>query len=105
MIDMKKAVIEVGGKQYLIHEGETVSVELLETQNKEVSFEPLLVIDEDKIDVGTPHVTSTRVMVDVVATDVKADKVLSIRYEAKKRVHKIHGHRQHQTNLKITKIE
>ena len=102
---MNKAVIEAGGKQYLVHEGETVNVELLQPETKSVSFEPLLVINDDKIDVGTPHVTSAKVTAEVIATDIKAEKVLSIRYEAKKRVHKIHGHRQHQTSLKITKIE
>jgi large subunit ribosomal protein L21 len=105
MIAMKKAVIEVGGKQYLVHEGEAVNVELLEQQGKTVSFNPLLVINEDKINIGTPQVTSAKVTADIIDKDVKAEKVLSIRYEAKKRVHKIHGHRQHQTSLKITRIE
>ncbi len=102
---MKKAVIQAGGKQYLVHEGETLSVELIKSKSKSVSFEPLLVIDEDKIEVGRPNLTSFKVTAEVLEPDVKADKVLSIRYEAKKRVHKIHGHRQHLTSLKIDKIE
>jgi large subunit ribosomal protein L21 len=102
---MKKAVIEAGGKQYLVHEGETISVELLHSETKNISFEPLLVIDGDKIDVGSPLLESFKVTAVVEEPDVKADKVVSIRYKAKKRVHKLHGHRQHLTSLKIITID
>jgi large subunit ribosomal protein L21 len=101
---MKKAVIATGGKQYLVTEGETVEVELLHADSKSVTFEALLVIDGDAITVGTPVVEKAKVTAEVVEEDIKADKVTSIRYKAKKRVHKIHGHRQHHALLKITKI-
>lgn len=101
---MKKAVIETGGKQYLVAEGETLEVELLKHAESKLSFEPLLVIDGDNISVGAPTVTNIKVSAEVVATDVKADKVTSIRYKAKKRVHTVRGHRQVHTQLKITKI-
>jgi large subunit ribosomal protein L21 len=90
---MKKAVISTGGKQYLVSEGETVDVELLKGDAKTHSFEALLVVD------GKVKVTA-----EVVVADVQADKVTSIRYKAKKRVHKVRGHRQHHTTLKVTKI-
>lgn len=79
-------------------------VELLKTEGKKVTFEPLLVIDNDKVDVGAPYVGAHKVTAEVVDEDVKADKVTAIRYKAKKRVHKVHGHRQHQTSLKIISI-
>jgi len=101
---MKKAVIATGGKQYLVTEGETVEVELLHSDDKKVSFEPLLVIDGDAVTVGTPSVAKVKVSAEVVADEVKADKVTSIRYKAKKRVHKVRGHRQRHTQIKITKI-
>lgn len=101
---MKKAVIATGGKQYLVTEGETVEVELLHSDDKKVNFEPLLVIDGDAVTVGTPNVAKTTVSAEVVADEVKADKVTSIRYKAKKRVHKVRGHRQQHTQIKITKI-
>ena len=101
---MKKAVIATGGKQYLVTEGETVEVELLHNDDKKVSFEALLVIDGDTVTVGTPNVDKVKVAAEVVADEVKADKVTSIRYKAKKRVHKVRGHRQRHTQLKITKI-
>jgi large subunit ribosomal protein L21 len=99
-----KAIIKVGGKQYLVAEGETLEVELLHAEGKSVSFDPLLVIDGEKTVVGTPVVEKIKVKADIVEDDVKADKVTAIRYKAKKRVHKVHGHRQHHTVLKIAKI-
>jgi large subunit ribosomal protein L21 len=101
---MKKAVIATGGKQYLVAEGETVEVELLHEDGKKVEFEPLMVIDGETIIVGTPIVEKAKVTAEVVEDDVKADKVTAIRYKAKKRVHKLHGHRQHHTIVKIVKI-
>lgn len=101
---MKKAVIATGNKQYLVTEGETVEVELLHADDKKVSFDALLVIDGDTVTVGTPSVDKVKVTGEVVADEVKDDKVLSIRYKAKKRVHKVRGHRQRHTHVKITKI-
>jgi large subunit ribosomal protein L21 len=101
---MKKAVISTGGKQYLVSEGEVLSVELLKDVEKTTSFEPLLVIDGENAAVGTPSVKGAKVTAEIVEQDVKADKVTAIRYKAKKRVHKVHGHRQHQSTIKIAKI-
>lgn len=101
---MKKAVIATGSKQYLVSEGETLQIELLKTDNKAVHFEPLLVIDGNKISVGDPVVKGGRVTAEVVAEDERAPKVSGVRFKAKKRVHKVHGHRQHQTKLRISSI-
>lgn len=101
---MKKAVISTGGKQYIVAEGETVEVELLKAEGKTATFVPLLVIDGDKITVGTPELSGSKVTAEIVEADEQADKVTSIRYKAKKRVHTVRGHRQHHTVLKISKI-
>lgn len=101
---MKKAVIQTGGKQYLVTEGETLQIELLKADGKKVSFEPLLVIDGAKVQVGAPSVAKASVAAEIVEADVQADKVTSIRYKAKKRVHKVRGHRQHQTTIKVVSI-
>ena len=101
---MKKAVIQTGGKQYIVSEGETVSVELLHETGKSVSFDALLVIDGETTHVGAPTVDKAKVTAEIVETDIQTDKVTAIRYKAKKRVHKVRGHRQRQTVLKITKI-
>ena len=101
---MKKAVIAAGGKQYLVSEGESLEVELLKTDQKIVTFEPLLVMDGEKIDIGKPVLESIKVNAEVVEPEVKAEKVIAIRYKSKKRVHKIRGHRQRHSRIKITTI-
>ncbi|MDQ3159166.1 MAG: 50S ribosomal protein L21 [bacterium] len=101
---MKKAVIKSGGIQFVVEIGDVIVVDLLKDAKKTVDFTPLLVIDGDKVDVGTPEVKGAKVTADVVEADTKADKVTAIRFKAKKRVKKIRGHRQRQTHLKIKSI-
>lgn len=102
---MKKAVISTGGKQYLVSEGETLDIELIKSDKKTISFKPLLVIDDKKISVGKPIVKDAVVTASIVQANIKQDKVTSIRYKAKKRVHKVRGHRQIQTKIKISSIK
>ncbi len=101
---LKKAVIATGGKQYLVYEGEELEVELLDPVQQNTAFEALLVIDGDSIDVGNPTVSGVKVTADILEQSVKADKVVAIRYKAKKRVRKVRGHRQRHTRIKIKKI-
>ena len=100
---MKKAVITTGSKQYLVAEGDVLDVEKLKA-DKTISFEPLLIIDGEEASIGTPVVKGASVTADIINADKQADKVTSIRYKAKKRVHKVHGHRQHLTTIKVVKI-
>lgn len=101
---MKKAVIATGGKQYIVAEGDTLEVELLHAEGKTIDFDALLVIDGNKTTVGTPLVPKVKVSAEIVAEDVAGTKVTAIRYKPKKRVHKVHGHRQHHAHIKISKI-
>jgi large subunit ribosomal protein L21 len=101
---MKKAVITTGGHQYVVTEGETITIERLKDADKSVKFDALLVIDGEKTTVGAPLVSGVTVSATVVDGEAKAEKVTAIRYKAKKRVHKLHGHRQLQTVVKIDKI-
>jgi large subunit ribosomal protein L21 len=101
---MKKAVITAGGKQYLVTEGQTLEVDLVKNEGKTASFAPLLVIDGETVSVGTPEVSDSKVIADIVEQRVQGDKTVAIRYKSKKRVHKVRGHRQLHTVLKITKI-
>ncbi len=100
---MKKAVILSGGHQYLVAEGDELEVEKLGS-DKKAEFETLLLIDGENIKVGAPAVSGVKVSADVLEVEVKADKVIAIRYKAKKRVNKRRGHRQKLTRIKITKI-
>lgn len=101
---MKKAVIATGGKQYVVAEGQELSIERLKDDKKTVNFDALLVVDGDKTTVGTPTVKGAAVKATIVDNEARAEKVTAIRYKAKKRVRKVHGHRQHQTIIKIDSI-
>lgn len=99
---MKKAVIATGGHQYIVSEGDTLEVELIKDK-KTADFEVLLLIDGDKTTVGTPTVSGTKVTAEILG-EVRGEKVTAIRYKAKKRVNKVHGHKQHYSQIKIKKI-
>lgn len=100
---MKKAVITTGGKQYLVTEGDELEVELLAPEKK-LQFSALMLIDDDKINIGKPLVEGVGVAADIIEQQIKSDKVTAIRYKAKKRVRKTRGHRQKLSRIKITKI-
>lgn len=99
----KKAVISTGGHQYIVSEGEELEVEKLDP-SKKPEFEALLIIDGEDISVGKPAIDRVKVSAEIVEGEVKADKVVAIRFKAKKRVHKRRGHRQRLSRIKITKI-
>jgi large subunit ribosomal protein L21 len=101
---MKKAVITTGGKQYLVSEGEILEIELVKDADKKITFVPLMLIDGDNISIGAPMVEASKVEAELIEADKQADKVTSIRYKAKKRVHTVRGHRQRHTIVKISKI-
>lgn len=101
---MVKAVIATGGKQYIVEEDDVIDVELLNTNEKNVIFEPLLVINENKAKIGRPLVSGAKVKAEILE-QFKEDKVIAIRYKSKKRVNKKHGHRQQKNRIKILKID
>jgi len=100
-----KAVIKVGGKQYLVAEKETLLVDRLPDGTKELTLDALLTIDGDKTVLGTPLVSGVKVSAKVVEAEVKGDKIRVIRYKSKKRVHKETGHRQKYSQIQIASIK
>ena len=102
---MKKAVILVGGKQYLVEEKETLRVDLLPAGTKDLETDALLLIDGDKVTVGTPTVKGVKVSAKVVEEKVAGEKVRVIRYHSKKRVHTETGHRQKYSVIEIVSIK
>lgn len=99
-----KAVILSGGKQYLVSKGDVIDVDLLHSDKKTLSFDPLLVITDNETLVGTPAVEGHSVTAEIEG-DIKGEKVTAIRYKAKKRVKKVRGHRQQYTKIRITAIK
>jgi len=102
---MTKAVVKIGGKQFVVAEKETLLVDLLQEGTKELTLDALLVIDGDKTTVGSPLVKGVTVTAKVLDDLVKGEKIRVIRYKAKKRVHKENGHRQKYSKIEITSIK
>ena len=100
-----KAVVKISGKQYIVAEKETLLVDRLPDGTKDLTLDALLVIDGDKTSVGKPTVKDVKVKAKVTKEEVKGDKVVAIRYKAKKRVHKERGHRQQYSEIQITSIK
>ena len=99
------AIIETGGKQYKVAEGDTLFIEKLPVEAGEaVTFDKVLaVIDGDNLTVGTPVVEGAKVDASVVKNG-KGKKVLVFKYKPKKGYHKRQGHRQPYTKVTIGKI-
>jgi large subunit ribosomal protein L21 len=99
-----KAVIQVGGKQYIVTEKETLLVDRLQDGTKELSLEPLMVFDDKGVQVGSPAVAGVTVKATVEEPEVKGDKIRIAHFESKKRVKNINGHRQQYNRIAISKI-
>lgn len=102
---MTKAVVKIGGKQYIVAEKETLLVDRLQDGTKELTLDALLTFDGKTTNVGTPHVKGVKVGAKVIESEVKGDKIRVIRYKSKKRVHKENGHRQKYSRIEISSIK
>lgn len=101
----KTAVIQSGGKQYLVHEGKAVVLEKLpEEEGKSISFKEVLLTSTGKTTkIGTPLVTGAKVEGKVIEQG-RHKKIYGVKMKAKKRNKKYFGHRQPYTKIEITKI-
>ena len=99
------AIIETGGKQYKVAEGDTLFIEKLPAEAGDaVTFSKVLaVIDGDKLTVGTPVVEGAKVDATVVKNG-KGKKIRIFKYTPKKGYRKRQGHRQPYTKVEIGKI-
>lgn len=99
------AVVETGGKQYRVQEGDIVFVEKIDIEEGEKIdlSKVLLVSKEDDLIVGKPYVEGAKVEATVLEQG-KAKKIIIFKYKAKKNYRKKQGHRQPYTKLKIEKI-
>ena len=99
------AIIETGGKQYKVAEGDVITVEKLSVEaGSEFLFDKVLAFsNNDELTVGAPYVAGASVSASVIG-DGKAKKVIVYKYKSKKGFHKKKGHRQPFTKLQIGKI-
>ena len=103
---MKYAIMESGGKQYIAREGETIEVDRLPLENgRSVDFKSvLLIVDDKKIQVGTPLIRGAQVKGKVVE-EIKAPKVIVFKYIPRERYRRKQGHRQRYTRVLVNKIQ
>ena len=103
---MSFAVIKTGGKQHLVTQGQKLKIEKLNAaEDGQVGFdEVLLVADGDAVTIGTPQVAGAKVEARVLKQG-RSKKVIVFKYRPKARWRKKKGHRQHYTEVEITKIQ
>ncbi len=99
------AVIETGGKQYKVAEGDVVFVEKLDVNEGDtVTFDKVLAVSSNNsFSAGTPYVNGATVTANVVKNG-KAKKIHVFKYKAKKNEKKKLGHRQPYTKIQIVSI-
>ena len=102
---MQLAVIKTGGKQYLVSPGMKLKIEKMDApEGDAVVFDEVLLVSEgERTMIGTPHVSGATVHAKVL-THARAKKVIVFKYRPKARHRTKKGHRQHYTEVEITKI-
>lgn len=99
------AVIETGGKQYRVQQGDVLDVELLDAEtNESLEFEALAVSDGEELKIGAPVVDGARVVVSVVDEHLRGKKIYSFKKKRRKGYRRKIGHRQELTRLKVEEI-
>jgi len=99
------AVIQTGGKQYLVSPGQKIKIEKInKKEGSEITFDKVLLLEKGKkLEIGTPFVKEAKVLGKVIRHS-KSKKVIAFKYKAKKRYKVKKGHRQPFTEVEITKI-
>lgn len=98
------AVIETGGKQYKVSEGDKLKIEKVSAKDALVFDKVLLVSEGDNLKIGIPYVSGAEVHAKILKTD-RAKKKIVFRYHSKTRYRKLKGHRQPFTEVEITAIK
>lgn len=100
------AIIETGGKQYKVQEGDVLYIEKLESgEGESVSFDRVLLVSKDSgVTVGSPLVAGASVSAKVEKHG-KGKKIIVYKYKAKKNYRRKQGHRQPYTKVVIDKIQ
>ncbi len=100
------AVIQTGGKQYKVNEGEILKVEKLagEAGDKLTLDQVLMVNDGNGIKIGSPLVPGATVTVEVIEQG-RGKKITVYKYKKRKNYRRKQGHRQAFTKIKVEKIE
>ena len=103
----KIAIIETGGKQYVVTKDSVLNIEKLAGAHKtggKLTFDKVLLVDDGKeTKVGAPYVSGAKVAAELVE-EGRGDKITVIRYRQKSRYFKKKGHRQPFAKVRITAL-
>lgn len=97
------AIIETGGKQYHVEEGDELYVELLKTEKNFIFDKVLFVNDGNEPKIGAPYLNNYAVHAEILGEE-KGPKVIAFKYKRCKNYRRTVGHRQRYNRVKITKI-
>ncbi|HHZ05399.1 MAG TPA: 50S ribosomal protein L21 [Clostridiales bacterium] len=98
------AIIETGGKQYKVENGDVIYVEKLAAEDEStVDFDVVALGSEDGIKVGAPYVEGAKVTGKVIKTG-KGKKITVFTYKSKKSEKRKMGHRQPYTKVEIQSV-
>jgi large subunit ribosomal protein L21 len=98
------AVIQTGGKQYRVAEGDRLRVEKLAGDvGATITFDKVLLVSGDSVKVGNPLINGAKVSAEIVAQD-RAKKIIVFKFRRRKNYRRKQGHRQPFTELKITGV-
>ncbi len=101
---MAYAIVQTGGKQYRVAEGDLIDVEKLNVEaGRDTTLEVLFFADGDKVSLGSPLLAGASVTAEVVDQH-KGEKVIAYKYKRRKGYHRTVGHRRQLTKLKIKTI-
>ncbi|OGD70313.1 50S ribosomal protein L21 [Candidatus Campbellbacteria bacterium RIFCSPLOWO2_02_FULL_35_11] len=103
---MKFAVIETGGKQYKVSEGDVVKIEKLSDYKEggKVTFDKVLLIDDGKTtEVGSPYIKGAKISA-VFESEGRNKKIHIIKFKSKSNYKKKIGHRQPFNKIKVEKM-
>lgn len=98
------AIIRTGGKQAKVRPGDVIDVELLKTDDEQVSFTPLLVVDESGNAITTKSALAGMPVTAKVLGESKGPKIDIFKYKAKTGYRRRMGHRQRYTQLEVMSI-
>ncbi|MCA9529958.1 MAG: 50S ribosomal protein L21 [Myxococcales bacterium] len=98
------AVIQTGGKQYRVAEGDTIRVEKLSGDvGSEIELDRVLMVGGERVEVGKPTVAGAKVVAEIVAQD-RAKKIIVFKMKRRKGYRRHNGHRQPYTELRIKSL-
>lgn len=99
------AIIETGGKQYKVTEGDVIKVEKLDgNTGDKVTLDKVLLVSNDSIVSGTPYIDGA-VVNSTIISQGRDKKIIVYKFKRKIGYHKKNGHRQYFTKLKIDSIK